>query len=493
MFMKMKNTNKVTQLILIFVGILSIGIIIYKRTISYLPPTSQIESVQNPFNIVEYKSSDITLINPYRGFYHHTETHSNDYQLLTFTELESYKTQDKTTLILRVFYLEDFVNSPISEEYLNNIRQDLEVVRKAGLTAILRFAYTTKNTPPYGDATKDIVLQHISQLAPIFQEYSDIVKIVQTGFIGAWGEWYYTDYFVQDPSNPSDVSSTDYQNRGNVVSALLQALPKTTFIQLRTPNYKLQFFPNEILDSSKAYSGSNVSRVGFHNDCFLASPDDYGTYQNENDRRYLSSETLFTPMGGETCNPIPPRSNCPTALEEMALFHWSFINLDYHPDVISGWKAENCFKEIQNNLGYRFVLQRAGFSNQVSQGGNMRLEIELKNAGWAGVFTKIDVEFIIRNTETKHEYIFIVADDPRNWLPSNNLYTISHSLCMPKDIEPGKYQLFLRLSSSDSKNKPLYSIQLANELLWEQKMGLNNLGHIIEIIKNSSAIECESN
>jgi hypothetical protein len=41
---------------------------------------------------------------------------------------------------------------------------------------------------PWGDASKNIVLQHIQQLHPIFQQYEDIITAVQAGFIGAWGK-----------------------------------------------------------------------------------------------------------------------------------------------------------------------------------------------------------------------------------------------------------------------------------------------------------------
>ena len=41
---------------------------------------------------------------------------------------------------------------------------------------------------PYGDATKDQILTHIDQLAPIFRDYDDVIDVVQVGFIGVWGK-----------------------------------------------------------------------------------------------------------------------------------------------------------------------------------------------------------------------------------------------------------------------------------------------------------------
>ena len=449
----------------------------------FVPSTSAVIYTENTLDVLE---------NPFRGFYRHTETHSIEYSPLTVSQLKSYREQDHVTLILRIFYLEDFVNSSVSGEYLENIRNDLDVVREAGFSVIVRFAYTSNSTLPYGDAPKDIVLQHISQLAPIFQDYSDIVKVIQAGFIGAWGEWYYTDHFVQDPSSPYLISAESYQDRAEVVSALLQTIPETSFVQLRTPNYKLQLYPDRSLSSSNAYNGSDSSRIGFHNDCFLASPDDYGTYKNENEKNYLSSETVYTPMGGETCNPNPPRSSCPIALDELAFYHWSFLNLDYHPEVINNWKADGCFGEINQDLGYRFVLQRGIFSDQVQKGGSFNVELKLVNNGWAGLFTETKVEFVIRNIESQKEYGFIVADDPKTWLPSSDSYTISHSLCMPKDMETGIYKLFLRVSPSDTKNRSLYSIQLANDLVWEQNTGLTDLGHSFTVSQGTTDSICNN-
>ena len=83
-------------------------------------------------------------------------------------------------------YLDSFVSTAISASYLQAIAADFEVVRQAGLKAIVRYAYTDNgSTQPYGDATKAQVLAHISQLAPIWNAYSDVIAVFQAGFIGA--------------------------------------------------------------------------------------------------------------------------------------------------------------------------------------------------------------------------------------------------------------------------------------------------------------------
>ena len=56
-----------------------------------------------------------------------------------------------------------------------------------------------------------------------FQDHEDVISVVQAGFIGVWGEWYYTTHFG-NPNNggPND---HDWANRIKVVNALLTAVP----------------------------------------------------------------------------------------------------------------------------------------------------------------------------------------------------------------------------------------------------------------------------
>ena len=58
---------------------------------------------------ISYIASSAAISNPERGFYKHTETHSNGYAPLSQSVLNGYRQNENITLILRVFYLEDFI------------------------------------------------------------------------------------------------------------------------------------------------------------------------------------------------------------------------------------------------------------------------------------------------------------------------------------------------------------------------------------------------
>lgn len=430
-----------------------------------------------------YATNSTPINNPERGFYRHTEVHSTNYTGLDQTTLNSYKSSN-TTLLLRVFYLENFITSPISSSYLNAMQADFNKIRIAGLKCIVRFAYSD-NTNGKLDASKAQILAHIAQLKPLLVSNVDIISSMQAGFIGTWGEWYYTDYFGMNPN------ATDYANRKEVVDALLSALPDSRMVQIRTPSLKQKTYNSTTaLSQSQAFNKSNMARIGHHNDCFLASANDFGTYNNTStEYSYLEQETKFTPMGGETCAVNEPRSQCPTALAEMQKFHWSYLNFDYHPTVISGFQSNNCFPEIQNRLGYRLELVNGTYPNSATIGESIALTLKIKNSGFASPFNERIVYLILRNTSTKQEYSFALATDPRFW-SSGVQQTITESIQLPSTILSGSYQLFLSLpdSSVSIANRPEYAIRFANDATWESTTGYNNLLHTLTINNNTLGV-----
>ncbi len=175
---------------------------------------------------------------------------------------------------MRVFYLESFVRSDIAAEYLDNMRRDFALARETGMKLLVRFAYTQKTTKPVGDATPEWVLAHIEQLKDVLSENGDVIALVQAGFIGAWGEWYYTDHFSQVIGF---INEQNWLDRTAVVNALLDATPSDRTVQLRMPIYKRRVTGvQEALTDADAFTRTNRSRLGHHNDCFLASSNDVG-------------------------------------------------------------------------------------------------------------------------------------------------------------------------------------------------------------------------
>lgn len=169
-------------------------------------------------------------------------------------------------------------------------------MRSAGLKIVPRFTYNfplTDEFCPTSDAPLARVLQHIEQLKPIFGEYWDVIMAVQAGFIGAWGEWH---------CSSNQLDTLDHKQR--ILEALLGA------VQIRYMDDLVYFYPRP-LTAEQAFDGSTQSRVGFHNDCFLANASDAGTYkppdQISAQKAYAAVFTEFVSVGARLAR--SPRSS----------------------------------------------------------------------------------------------------------------------------------------------------------------------------------------
>jgi hypothetical protein len=421
---------------------------------------------------VTYAQTSETFANPERGLYHHTG--DCDKQDFDVTVLRNYRTQQGISLVMCVFYLAEFKTSPIRQTALDRLQRQFATARAAGVKMILRFAYTTSTDG--ADAPKDRVLSHLDQLAPALSGNSDVIYLMQAGFIGAWGEWYYTQNF----GNAGVVSATDWANRKAVTDKILSVLPATRMVQLRTPKFKRTMYTTNPLPPGDAYNGTAIARLGHHNDCFLASPDDYGTYENPAvEYPYLATETTYLAMGGETCAPNPPRSSCPTATSELSRFHWSYLNTDYHQGVLTSWRDEGCLPDVTRRLGYRFALQTGTYPSTAIRGGQLRVSITLTNNGWAAPVNPRGAALILRNTANGTYYWFTLNADPRTWLPGTT--TLNPAVTLPADMPSGSYALLLVLPDQQLTSRPDYSIRLANADVWEANTGYNDLRHVVTV------------
>lgn len=275
----------------------------------------------------EYTSSDALFPNPERGFYRqHACNLGTGTGALTLSSLQSYR-NDNISLILRLYYLKNFKNSPLSEEALTMFNNDMAVLRKAGLKCMLRFAYSEGSDDP--DAPLAVISQHLDQLKPYLEKNKDVIAFMQAGFIGAWGEWH---------ASTNGLDNNDGRNA--VLSKILQTLPEDRIVQVRTPAYKKNFLERtSAIKREEAFGVDDVARIGHHNDCFLASPNDYGTYVDvDADKAYLNRECLYLPIGGETCTPynIEPADG-EKAYNEMSYLRWTYLNRDYYLGVNDLW------------------------------------------------------------------------------------------------------------------------------------------------------------
>jgi hypothetical protein len=417
-----------------------------------------------------YPISKAIVANPERGFHISPDNCERTPWTKAFLDAEKARSDEPSTTLVRcVFYL------PASQEQIPDqvalFAHQASVVKEAGLKMILRFAYFKNDGGQ--DAPLSRVLSHLSQLNSALQTHKNAIAVMESGFIGQWGEGHNSTYF---PTN-------DWVNRKKVVEGIHAILP-THMVQVRTPRMKRGMYgPN---------AGINAY-VGHHNDCFLASSNDMGTYGADvtEEKNYLAADTLNVAMGGETCKVNLPRSDCPTAVGtaaapgELDRFHFTYLNRVYNQDVLNRWVSGGCMDSVRRFLGYRLALKSSTFPASVARGTILNAQIDLTNVGWAAPINNRPVYLELRNRVTNAIAAKIMLKtNMKTWKP-DTVVNIEIATTIPAFTPAGDYNLFLRMPdpSPELTARPEFGIKLVNQtdVAMQLPEQTNQLMHVLRV------------
>jgi Domain of unknown function (DUF4832) len=268
------------------------------------------------------------------------------------------------------------------------------------------------------------------------------------------------------------------------------------------------------ITDATAFSNTATARLAAHNDCFLASGDDAGTYYYGNypgvvtadqinlEKEYLSANNLFVPMGGETCavNPDVPIADYPAyAAKELRKMRWSTLNTDYNAAVLSAMGST--LDEAKKNLGYRLVLVNSSVPVSAAQNQSIPVKFTVRNDGYAPPFNPRKLEVVFEKSGSAPIRRSVNLDrasntDPRFWKPAKinadgttASVTYTATLNVPAPGAAGTYTVSLNLPDALLSDDARYSIRLASDGLWDAaKMdqtdptaAFNSLGQTIKI------------
>lgn len=466
LFMDLNHFNRIGQLVLIFIllGVCCAGV--------GCAGVGTAEQV-----ITTYTPDETIFPNPEQGFYLYNNLHRLPRDF-------SSERADGQTLIWGRIVLEPYKNTPwLPQSFLDKIQKGFEIARDQGMKVIVRASYGHKGPggdyTSYEDAPKQFIKNHMDQLSPIFNANADVIALFEAGFIGPWGEWHSTSI------------ANDFDQCREILFYLLDRTPPDRMIVVRYPCLKQSIFAlpgggYEMVTESNAYSGQRVARVGHHNDCFLSSKNDVGTYDRCGSNRseetaYLAAETLYTPFGGETCRPHS-FNDCPRTIQELETLHGVFLNKGYHRNVLNKWKEQGCYDEIKKRLGARFELTESRIDAVSSPGGPFNITFTIKNVGFASLYNPRLVQIVFKRDSTETVTRLNLDIDPRTWKPGKS-ETVSQTLTLPNTLQEGSYTVYLNLPDpyESLQNDPRYSCRIANQNIWDSVTGFNKLVKGIKI------------
>lgn len=392
-----------------------------------------------PMLSVQFAPSTLDFPNPERGFY----KYAADPAKLTAYYLNSVA-KDGYRLIYTPADLSAWRNQDLPQSYLNALNEGFELMRQAGVKAVLRFAYDYEASGK--DTNLAQVKRHIEQLKPIINRNADVIAVWQGGFIGAWGEWH---------SSANGLNSD--ANKKEIAQALLAALPANRQLNLRYPYDLIKWYGTPASAEDFA-NNSEKARIGIHNDCYLASIDDTGTYQPRRDqtieaqRMFTRQHVQYTSFGGETCAPIAnARTTCSDILREGKEFRLAYLNYDYHKTFIDGWTKEGCMADVQKNIGYRIELSQFQISSQANASGSLKWALKLSNQGWARPINPRNI--VVRFTSSSGSSKDVVLENTNlRTLDSGASAQWEGTLTLP-NLSAGEYSVSLGAPDPDARDR----------------------------------------
>ncbi|MDD1425228.1 DUF4832 domain-containing protein [Dolichospermum sp. ST_sed9] len=476
--------------------------------------------------LTTYQPSDKNFSNPERGFAvsydppwpnkitwdfcNPSQENSKKYTYTAWTEplnlasLLSQQAQGMSLAMVR-YHIAEFRDRPLSSEFLNRLDTDFATARKANIKLVIRFTYNWAMGGP--DASLKKVHQHLNQIKKVLQKNVDVIAFMDAGFIGCWGEWH-----TSSNNLIGDYKTDGAMNNASrlILDKIFEILPQERMVAVRVPRFKFQYFgskngkPIAPLTMYEAFIGSKKARWGQHDDCLVCGEWNFGTYWSpqkiaEDIRNFLSQDNRYVVQSGEPGDaPDKPSKvdedsdgytsnyeSCTRVLEIFRQMRWSTINVNYNlgsPISYKRWKKEGCYDTIAKKLGYRFRLLNSSIPNHVKLGGVFSMSFKIANDGWASPYNPRGLEIIFRNRTNGRVFRLVLSDDPRFW-QAGEISTVNIRHYLPVNIAPGEYDILLNLPDPhlNLKNRPKYSIRLANKDIWEASTGYNSFLRRISI------------
>ena len=382
--------------------------------------------------VATFSGTTSDFANPERGFY----GWSGDDLVSSYDSASVQASYDAgMRLVLAKVQLDSFRDADVSSALLNALGDRFASLRSAGMkvTLLLSYDFSAEGR----DATATVIQRHLEQLKPVLAANADVIPFMRAGFIGAWGEWHSSTSGNSCGFNSTTSCETANANRLVVRDALLANVPPTTQIGFRSPSDLQSWYA----------SVAPPPRLGAHNDCFLSGPTDTGTYTQSGQREFVQGLTITGAFGGETCDgETPLRTSCADILAEGVQYHLAWLNKNYSPTFITAWAAGGCLAEVSRSMGYRLQLDAIAHRRTVVRGGTFTALIDLRNVGWARLFSARKLVVTLEQTNSGGSGAVLVgAAGDLSTLPAQATSSsrIIVSVAIPSTAQSGDYDVLL--------------------------------------------------
>lgn len=465
------------------------------------------------------------LVNPERGFYGDVYpsyvTPPQATRAITDADCAAIRNNGWSLLRMNTC-LYPWYNKDISASYLQTIRNNFAAARRNGIKIIplLQYNYAGGSFNGTGtgpnDTTAAWVTRHLDQLQPIFQENADVLAWLACGFVGQWGEWHtsFSNLLTSYPTVGTYGDDAVNADSVAIIDKYLQVVPADRQIAMRYARHIWTYLNGQYppvapspLDTTTAYDGSALSRLGSEDHSFNSGANDQGTFGpnqlDANDptnvacKNWLNQNTLYTVSEGEPYG-LSEGQTAQSTLNQFQLLRFDAFNGQhdesvgaYSRSLYQRWKNQGIYNKIQNSLGYRFRLVDATFPTSVTRGQATSFSFRVANDGWGKMFNPRPLNVVLIGATTGTTYSFRVdqaktSSDPRLWLPGTTT-TVPVCLTIPADAPADFYDIHLQLpdNAAGLQGDYRYGVRFANvndaNKFWYNQTKTTSLGTLASV------------
>lgn len=380
-----------------------------------------------------------------------------------------YDGDEKRGLSLVEINLQNYRDGEISKRGTENIRALFRALDNIDKRLIVRFLYDWDGeNEVHEPETIDVILGHMEQLGGILREAGDQIFVVQGLFIGNWGEMNGTGYSEKD----------DLCRLAEKLNGMTEP---SVYLAVRTPAQWRSITGIEEISEDTLGAHPFAGRLSLFNDGMLGNESDYGTYAIRKDSgENFSTRQEELDFQDQLCRRVPNGgevihdnryNDLENAIKDLNTMHVTYLNEGHDLEVLEKWKEttvmeEGCFygmdgyTYMERHLGYRLLIRKIElnycFSDRCVEAG-----VTLKNAGFAPIYVKPEMELILYDGEEGTCRSYEMEGDLRSLLGgSESEKELTVTVDIPVDRLPRrKYEVYFLVTYPDSGEQ----ILLANQ------------------------------
>jgi hypothetical protein len=275
---------------------------------------------------------------------------------------------------------------------------------------------TDYNDPKY-------IEEAVEAIKALAEHYDNDPRILsfQLGILGYFGEWTTFGF--------DGTFSITAQTQNQIIDA-----------------YKQNFFTAKLMGSQPWNTVLNeTGGIGFHNDYFGPNDDS----DKFNDAVKTDSKWLDGPIGGEmpaelSNSQFEAMLTSGSVMEMLTEGHYtSMMGRDLSCNTSAESPICDGFMKTHKKMGYNFQIERAIFSESLSQNDDLKVNILLSNIGVAPIYHDWDIQFALLDARRAEIATFDVSYVLTSLAPDARLnINLSNSL---KDVAAGTYKLGVRI------------------------------------------------